>query len=212
MPELDGIAATRPHRAESRARRERDRADQLRRGRQGLPAPSRPARRATCSRTSRRRTWWTPCGPRHRGEPRLHPEVARKLMEAARAGGGAQPPAAAPPGVAPDAQRPGDLTDRELEVVRLVAQGLTNHEIAGRLVDQREDGEGARESRADQARVEGPHAAGRPRASSTGSRTRRDGDGHKRGRSGRAHRGPSATSSWPCAASGSPASSPARSS
>ena len=69
----------------------------------------------------------------YRGEPRLHPEVARKLMEAARTGGGAPPPAAAPPGAAPLAQRPGDLTDRELEVVRLVAQGLTNHEIAGRL-------------------------------------------------------------------------------
>lgn len=68
----------------------------------------------------------------YRGEPRLHPEVARKLMEAARSGG-APPPAAAPPGTTPAAQSPGDLTDRELEVVRLVAQGLTNHEIAGRL-------------------------------------------------------------------------------
>jgi NarL family two-component system response regulator LiaR len=65
-----------------------------------------------------------------RGEPRLHPEVARKLMEAARTGGGAPPPAAAPP---PPPARPDDLTERELEVVRLVAQGLTNHEIAGKL-------------------------------------------------------------------------------
>ncbi len=68
----------------------------------------------------------------YRGEPRLHPEVARKLMEAARAGGGA-PPGAAPPDAAAPAPRAGDLTEREAEVVRLVAQGLTNHEIAGRL-------------------------------------------------------------------------------
>jgi len=68
----------------------------------------------------------------HRGEPRLHPEVARKLMEAARAGGGT-PPGAAPPEASAAAQRAGDLTEREAEVVRLVAQGLTNHEIAGQL-------------------------------------------------------------------------------
>jgi NarL family two-component system response regulator LiaR len=69
----------------------------------------------------------------YRGEPRLHPEVARKLMEAARAGGGAPPPGAAPPDFAALGPRPDDLTDREVEVVRLVAQGLSNHEIAGRL-------------------------------------------------------------------------------
>jgi NarL family two-component system response regulator LiaR len=68
----------------------------------------------------------------HRGEPRLHPEVARKLMEAARAGGGASP-GAPPPEPTALSQRHDDLTDREIEVVRLVAQGLTNHEIAGQL-------------------------------------------------------------------------------
>lgn len=59
----------------------------------------------------------------YRGEPRLHPEVARKLMEAARGTRGA-PAQDAPEG--PTA----DLTDREREVIRLVAEGKTNHEIA----------------------------------------------------------------------------------
>ncbi len=70
----------------------------------------------------------------YRGEPRLHPDVARKLMDAMRASGesGARPaggPAA--PGTG-DATSPavGDLTDRELEVIRSVAQGKSNQEIA----------------------------------------------------------------------------------
>jgi NarL family two-component system response regulator LiaR len=64
----------------------------------------------------------------HRGEPRLHPDALRKVMEAAMGPpvGGARPPAASPP--------PGDLTERELEVVALVAQGLSNREIAESFV------------------------------------------------------------------------------
>ncbi len=65
----------------------------------------------------------------HRGEPRLHPDALRKVMEAAmgpRAGEApARPPAASPPD---------DLTERELEVVALVAQGLSNREIAEAFV------------------------------------------------------------------------------
>ena len=62
----------------------------------------------------------------HRGEPRLHPDALRKVMEAAT---GARPP---------EADRrpspPGDLTERELEVIRLVAQGRANREIADAFV------------------------------------------------------------------------------
>ena len=59
----------------------------------------------------------------HRGEPRLHPEVARKLM-AHISGAGA---ASSPP-------TPETLTERELEVIRLVAEGRSNREIAETLV------------------------------------------------------------------------------
>jgi len=56
-----------------------------------------------------------------RGESSLHPKIARKLIqELAR-------PALQPPTVDP-------LTPREIEVLRLVAQGLGNQEIADELV------------------------------------------------------------------------------
>jgi NarL family two-component system response regulator LiaR len=56
----------------------------------------------------------------HRGEARLHPDVARTLMEQ----------------VARSVPRPApasNLSERELEVVRLVAQGMSNRAIAERL-------------------------------------------------------------------------------
>ncbi|NTU62433.1 MAG: response regulator transcription factor, partial [Chloroflexi bacterium] len=57
----------------------------------------------------------------YQGKAQLHPDVARKLMSAVAA------PPAAPPSPEPD------LTERELEVLRLIAEGLNNHEIAQRL-------------------------------------------------------------------------------
>ena len=57
----------------------------------------------------------------HRGEATLHPDITRKLMEKV-----------ARPAV-PEIQVE-DLTQRELEVTRLVAQGRSNHEIAQELV------------------------------------------------------------------------------
>jgi NarL family two-component system response regulator LiaR len=59
----------------------------------------------------------------HRGEARMHPDIIRKLMQkVARETG-------------PDRENlAGELTDRELEVTRLVAQGRSNHEIAQALV------------------------------------------------------------------------------
>jgi NarL family two-component system response regulator LiaR len=57
----------------------------------------------------------------YRGESSLHPVVARKVLEEL-----AQPSERPP--------TPDPLTHREVEVLRLVAQGLENREIAGNLV------------------------------------------------------------------------------
>ena len=57
----------------------------------------------------------------HRGESSLHPLIARKVLEELSR------PSERPP-------TPDPLTPREVEVLRLVAQGLGNWEIAERLV------------------------------------------------------------------------------
>jgi NarL family two-component system response regulator LiaR len=59
----------------------------------------------------------------HRGESALHPAIARMVLQELN-----RPPAAkAAPG-------PSDLSERELEVLRLVARGMSNQEIAAALV------------------------------------------------------------------------------
>jgi two-component system, NarL family, response regulator LiaR len=59
----------------------------------------------------------------HRGEARLHPDITRRLMEQI-----AQQTSTVHKSL------PEELTGRELEVVRLVAKGRNNHEIAQTLV------------------------------------------------------------------------------
>ena len=56
----------------------------------------------------------------HRGESSLHPTIARKVLQEITH------PADRPP-------TPDPLTEREAEVLRLVAQGLSNQDIAGKL-------------------------------------------------------------------------------
>jgi DNA-binding NarL/FixJ family response regulator len=66
----------------------------------------------------------------YRGEVQLHPEIAKKLMAALSTS-----PAAPSGGSPPKTQgAPSDLTERELEVLRNIAAGMNNREIAEKMV------------------------------------------------------------------------------
>lgn len=69
------------------------------------------------------------------GDSVISPGPTRRLLSAVRTGAGAGPVArgASPAGGARRAAPPADLTERELEVLRLIALGLTNQELCDRL-------------------------------------------------------------------------------
>jgi len=71
----------------------------------------------------------------YRGEPRLHPDVAKKLMEAMRAplSSSSHPSARSSPRSDAPASAASELTEREREVIRVVAQGKSNQEIGNQF-------------------------------------------------------------------------------
>lgn len=71
----------------------------------------------------------------HQGKVQLHPDIAKKLMSAVAAAPPAQEisPASNASALPPKSVMT-DLTERELEVLRLIARGMNNHEIAEKMV------------------------------------------------------------------------------
>jgi NarL family two-component system response regulator LiaR len=70
----------------------------------------------------------------NQGKVQLHPDIAKKLMSALASDSSAQAPAQAASRTSRPTASPNDLTERELEVLRWIASGLTNREIAERMI------------------------------------------------------------------------------
>ena len=98
-----------------------------------------------------------------RGEALLAPAITQRLIERFVA----RPPASE---VAPALA---ELSARELEVLQLVARGLSNAEIAARADRRRGDGEDARRAHPPQARRARPRPGGRLRLRDRARPTRR---------------------------------------
>lgn len=72
----------------------------------------------------------------HRGESRMTPAIARKVMDQFRLLANAAPPLAeghAPTGPLPDGGAEATLSPKEEKILRLIAEGLSNREIAGKV-------------------------------------------------------------------------------
>jgi NarL family two-component system response regulator LiaR len=67
------------------------------------------------------------------GKVQLHPDIAKKLMSAIASEQDSQPGLNRTGQAARQEATPGDLTERELEVLRWIADGLNNREIAERM-------------------------------------------------------------------------------
>jgi NarL family two-component system response regulator LiaR len=67
----------------------------------------------------------------NQGKVQLHPDIAKRLMNAVSSSPRGEPQ---PPGGPAQPNIAGQLTERELEVLRLIARGMNNREIAEKMV------------------------------------------------------------------------------